>query len=66
MISEITQMWNNYRTDYKPLVEFAKANNLCFIATSIPRRYASMINKMRIEALKELCEDAHAVIGPDL
>ena len=30
MNAEITQLWNNYKTDYKPLVEFAKENGLRF------------------------------------
>ncbi|MDC9724091.1 MAG: ChaN family lipoprotein, partial [Urechidicola sp.] len=51
MLPEITQMWGNYQTDYKPLVEFAKENNLRFIASNIPRRYASMINKKGMDAL---------------
>jgi uncharacterized iron-regulated protein len=66
MMPEMTQMWKNYKTDYKPLVEFAKENNLRFIATNIPRRYASMINKEGIDALKELSPEALAMIGPDL
>ena len=66
MMPEMTQMWGNYKTDYKPLVEFAKENNLRFIATNIPRRYASMINKKGIEVLKELSPEARALIGPDL
>jgi len=66
MLPEITQMWGNYQTDYKPLVEFAKENNLRFIASNIPRRYAAMINKKGIDALKELSPEALALIGPDL
>jgi uncharacterized iron-regulated protein len=66
MLPEITQMWGNYKTDYKPLLEFAKENNLRFIATNIPRRYAAMINKKGIDALKELSPEALAMIGPDL
>lgn len=66
MIPEITQMWENYKTDYKPLLDFAKENDLRFIATNIPRRYASMINKKGIEALGELSPEARAMIGPDL
>ncbi len=66
MLAEITQMWSNYKTDYKPLMEFAKEKNLRFIATNIPRRYASMINKKGIDALKELSPEALAMIGPDL
>lgn len=66
MLPEMTQMWGNYQTDYKPLVEFAKENNLRFIASNIPRRYASMINKKGLDALKELSPEALALIGPDL
>lgn len=66
MLPELTQLWSNYKTDYKPLLEFAKENNLRFIATNIPRRYASMINKMGIDALKELSPEALDMIGPDL
>jgi len=66
MIPEMTQMWGNYKTDYKPLVEFAKENNLRFIATNIPRRYASMINKGGMEVLKKLSPKAKELIGPAL
>jgi len=66
MFPEMTQLWKNYNTDYKPLVEFAKENNLRFVASNIPRRYASMINKEGIEVLKKLSPEAKALIGPDL
>ena len=66
MLPEVTQLWGNYKTDYKPLLEFAKEKKLRFIATNIPRRYASMINKMGIDALKELSPEALKMIGPDL
>jgi len=66
MLPEVTKLWGNYQTDYKPLLEFAKENGLRFIATNIPTRYASMINKKGIEALKELSPEALSMIGPDL
>ena len=66
MLPELTQLWGNYKTDYKPLLDFAKDNKLRFIATNIPRRYASMINKGGFEALEQLSEEAKAMIGPDL
>ena len=37
------KLWKNYKTDYKPLIEFARKNHLPFIATNIPRRYASVV-----------------------
>lgn len=66
MLPEITQLWSNYKTDYKPLLNFAKDHNLRFIATNIPRRYASMLYKKGMDALKELSPEALAMIGPDL
>lgn len=66
MLPEITQLWGNYQTDYKPLLDFAKEKQLRFIATNIPRRYASMINKKGIESLKLLSPAALSMIGPDL
>ena len=66
MIPEITQMWGNYKTDYKPLMDFAKINGLRFIATNIPRRYAVMINKMGMDALSKLSPQALEMISPDL
>lgn len=66
MIPEVTQLWSNYKTDYKPLLDFARKNELRFIATNIPRRYAAMINDKGINALKELSPEALEMIGPDL
>lgn len=66
MLAEITQLWGNYNTDYKPMIEFAKEKQLRFIATNIPRRYASMINKGGMEVLEKLSPEAKALIGPDL
>jgi uncharacterized iron-regulated protein len=66
MIPEVTQMWNNYKTDYKPLLDFAKENNLRFIATNIPRRYASMIYKKGLGALQELSPEALELVSPDI
>jgi uncharacterized iron-regulated protein len=66
MIPEITRMWGNYKNDYKPLVEFAREKGLRFIATNIPRRYASMINEKGMAALQELSPEALAMISPDL
>lgn len=45
------KLWNNFVTDYQPLVDLAKVNHLPFIATNIPRRYASLVYKSSIGAL---------------
>ncbi len=61
---EEAKLWNNYSTDYKPIVEFAKTNNIPFIATNIPRRYASMVFKKGIESLDGLSKEAKGYIAP--
>lgn len=58
------RLWKNYSTDYKPLVEFAKTNKLPFVATNIPRRYASLVFKSGIETLDSLSSEAHQYIAP--
>ena len=58
------RLWNNYDTDYRPLVELARENNLDFIATNIPRRYAAMVHRGGFEALEELSEEAKSWVAP--
>lgn len=58
------RLWPNYKTDYKPLVEFAKTNNLQFVATNVPRRYASLVNSKGFEGLEELSKEAKTFIPP--
>ncbi len=58
------KLWKNYKTDYKPLVEFAKKNGLPFIATNIPRRYASMVSRGGFEVLDSLAPEAKSYIAP--
>ncbi|NUO03089.1 MAG: ChaN family lipoprotein [Saprospiraceae bacterium] len=63
-LAEQARLWKNYDTDYAPLVNFAKANNLPFIGTNIPRRYASLVAKGGFEALDTLPAEAKTWIAP--
>jgi uncharacterized iron-regulated protein len=63
-LDSTARLWNNYNTDYKPLVDFAKDNKLPFIATNIPRRYASMVFKKGIESLNTLTVEEKSWIAP--
>jgi uncharacterized iron-regulated protein len=58
------KVWQNYQTDYKPLLDFAQQNKLKFVATNIPRRYASIVSKGGLEALNQLSDDAKKNIAP--
>ncbi|MEA3317085.1 MAG: ChaN family lipoprotein [Bacteroidota bacterium] len=52
------RIWPNYSTDYKPLVNLAKESKSKFIATNIPRRYASVVAKKGYEGLNKLSSEA--------
>jgi len=56
--------WPNYDTDYKPLMTFAKENNYKFIATNIPRRYASVVFSKGFKGLEKLSKEAKSYIAP--
>lgn len=59
-----TRLWPNYTTDYKPLVDLAKENNVKFVATNIPRRYAALVSKGGFAALEKLENQAKTLIAP--
>ena len=58
------RLWPNYRTDYAPLIDFAKANNLKFTGTNIPRRYASMVYHGGFEELDSLTDIEKTWMAP--
>lgn len=50
--------WPNFR-DYKPLVGIALRNNLKFVCSNIPRRYANIIYKKGLNYLDSLPQEAY-------
>lgn len=50
-LGTLVRLWNNFSTDYKPLLDFAKKNKIKFVATNIPRTYASLVYKNGFEVL---------------
>ncbi|MGB0368568.1 MAG: ChaN family lipoprotein [Flavobacteriales bacterium] len=63
-LDSLARLWPNFKTDYKPLVDFARDNKLDFIATNVPRRYARMVFKGGFEALDTLSEEEKSWIAP--
>ena len=59
-----SKLWDNYDTDYKALVEFAKAHRLPFTATNVARRYANMVSKGGLEALAQVSEEGKQYMAP--
>ncbi len=63
LLSE-AKVWDNYKNDYKPLVEFAKEKKQRVIATNVPRRYANVVFKKGLETLGSLPAEAKGWIAP--
>ena len=49
--------WPRYATDYRPIIEFAKAHRLPIVASNIPRRIASTVGKTGMTAIDGLGAD---------
>ena len=58
------RLWKNNATDYQPLVELAKDNQRPFIATNVPRRYASIVFRNGIQGLDSLSDEAKKWMVP--
>lgn len=58
------RLWDNFKTDYLPLVNFARENQLPFFATNVPRTYASLVYRKGIKILDSLPEDEKKWLAP--
>ncbi len=58
------KIWPNHKTDYRPLLSFARENKLHFVATNIPRRFANMVYRFGIDTLTYLPEASKQFIAP--
>ncbi len=63
-LDTVARLWPNYKTDYAPLINFAKDNNLPFVATNIPRRFANKVYKEGWKALDELSAEEKTWVAP--
>ena len=63
-LDSTARLWNNHKTDYAPLVDFARDSSLVFVASNVPRRYASMVYRGGFEALDSLPAQEKAWIAP--
>jgi uncharacterized iron-regulated protein len=63
-LDSLGDMWANFKTDYLPILEFAKTNELKVIATNVPRKYASMVYKNGIESLDTISDQNKKEIVP--
>ena len=58
------RLWDNYQTDYYPVVYYAKDNGIPFVATNVPRRYAAAVRESGFEALDKLSDEAKQYLPP--
>ncbi|MCA1849924.1 MAG: ChaN family lipoprotein, partial [Acidobacteria bacterium] len=59
-----SRAWNNYRTDYRPLVEFAREHRLAVIAANAPRRYVNRVARLGRASLDALAAEARRHLAP--
>lgn len=58
--------WDNYARDYRPVVEYAKANGLPVVAANAPRRYVNRVSRLGPAGLDSLWRDVKAAFLPPL
>ncbi|MBK7692287.1 MAG: ChaN family lipoprotein [Bacteroidetes bacterium] len=57
------RVWSNY-ADYRPMIEFAKTNNLDVICANAPSRYTNLAGRKGQEALRNLSDEAKNYFAP--
>jgi uncharacterized iron-regulated protein len=58
------KIWDNYQTDYRPLIEFVRQRKLHAIASNIPRRYANLVYRKGLASLDTLDDVSRKWIAP--
>jgi uncharacterized iron-regulated protein len=58
------KLWPNFETDYQPILQLAVDSQIIFIATNIPRRYASFVARNGIDTLASFPELAKSLMPP--
>ncbi len=56
-------LWRNY-ADYRPMVEYARENELRVIAANAPRRYTNRVTRAGLESLNDLPHPSRALLAP--
>lgn len=62
--TQVTSLWKNYATDYRPLVQFAKEKSIPFVATNIPRYVARYVYYNGFAALDTVPESVKKILPP--
>lgn len=62
-LAKRARLWKNFKTDYKPLLDFAKQHKLKFVATNVPRRYAKVVAHYGLDSLSGLSKKEKAYLA---
>jgi uncharacterized iron-regulated protein len=57
-------LWSNFKTDYKPVVDWAAKNDVAVVATNVPRKYARIVFKGGFDALNDVSAEEKALLPP--
>ncbi len=66
VLMKTARPWPNYVTDYRPLVELARANGWPVIASNVPRRLASMVGRGGLAAVDTLSASERSLVAREL
>jgi uncharacterized iron-regulated protein len=56
--------WKNYKSDYRPLIEFAKERKTPVIAANAPRRYVNLVSRLGVAALQDISTETRRFLPP--
>ena len=63
-LDSLGRFWKNFKSDYGPILDYAKENDIPVIATNIPRKFAKLVNREGFEALDSLSAEEKSWIAP--
>jgi uncharacterized iron-regulated protein len=58
------KLWPSYKTDYAPIIDFARENGLKVVASNVPRRYAALVNLKGFEGLDSINALERGLMAP--
>ncbi|WP_343635814.1 ChaN family lipoprotein [Fluviicola sp.] len=63
-LKDSTELWTNFKTDYKPVLDSAIARGNIPFAANVTRKYASLVFKKGLAALDTLPENQKKLMAP--
>jgi len=60
---KVSRPWPRYQTDYRPLVEFARAHNWPVLGANIPRKFASLVSREGLTAIDKLSAEDRTMVA---